>query len=128
MATPQRRRKLSPQAFRLLMLSASFLGVHARLHAQVIGPDTAPPPAQTQAAPPIAAPAVTPAKKSGSWDWLWPSIVALIIVKLFGLVGGLVTLGCYYWLKPKLGTWGAVAASGVIGAVAAIGLLAIIRS
>ena len=57
MATPQRRRKLSPQAFRLLMLSASFLGVHARLHAQVIGPDTAPPPAQTQAAPPVAAPA-----------------------------------------------------------------------
>ena len=57
MATPQRRRKLSPQTFRLLMLSASFLGVHARLHAQVIGPDTAPPPAQTQAAPPVAAPA-----------------------------------------------------------------------
>jgi hypothetical protein len=41
---------------------------------------------------------------------------------------GLVTLGCYYWLKPKLGTWGAVAASGVIGTVAAIGLLAMIRS
>jgi hypothetical protein len=35
-------------------------------------------------------------------------------VKLFGLVGGLVALGSYYWLKPKLGTWGAVAASGVI--------------
>ena len=79
-------------------------------------------------AAPIAAPAATPEKKSGSWDWLWPSIVAVIIVKLFGLVGGLVTLGCYYWLKPKLGTWGAVAASRVIGAVAAIGLLAMIRS
>ena len=64
-------------------------------------------PSQPQApatAAPIAAPAVTRAKKSGSWDWLWPSIVAVIIVKLFGLVGGLVTLGCYYWLKPKLGT------------------------
>ena len=67
-------------------------------------------------------------KKSGSWDWLWPSIVAVIIVKLFGLVGGLVTFGCYYWLKPKLGTWGAVAASGVIGTVAALGLSAMIRS
>ena len=69
----------------------------------------------------------TPEKKSGSWDWLWPSIVAVIIVKLFGLVGGLVTFGCYYWLKPKLGTWGAVAASGVIGVVVAIGLMTMIR-
>jgi hypothetical protein len=77
---------------------------------------------------PVAAPAATPEKKSGSWDWLWPSIVAVIIVKLFGLVGGLVTFGCYYWLKPKLGTWGAVAVSGVIGVVVAIGLvLAMIR-
>ena len=67
-------------------------------------------------------------KKSGSWHWLWPGIVAGIIVKVFGLVGGLVTFGCYYWLKPKLGTWGAVAASGVIGVVVAINLLAIIRS
>ena len=79
-------------------------------------------------AAPIAAPAATPEKKSGSWDWLWPSIVAVIIVKVFGLVGGLVTFGCYYWLKPKLGTWGAIAASGVIGVVVAIGLMAMIRS
>lgn len=86
----------------------------------------APSPSPTPA--PATAPATTPEKKSGSWDWLWPSILAVIIVKLFGLVGGLVTFGCYYWLKPKLGTWGAVAASGVIGAVVAIGLLAMIRS
>ncbi|MFO1279336.1 MAG: hypothetical protein U1F04_07105 [Burkholderiaceae bacterium] len=79
-------------------------------------------------AAPAAAPAPTPEKKSGSWDWLWPSIVAVIIVKVFGLVGGLVTFGCYYWLKPKLGKLGAVAASGTIGVVVAIGLLAIIRS
>jgi cell division protein FtsW (lipid II flippase) len=52
----------------------------------------------------------------------------VIIVKLFGLVGGLVTFGCYYWLKPKLGNWGAVAASGVIGTVVAIGLMAMISS
>lgn len=74
------------------------------------------------------APAVNaPEKKSGTWDWIWPSILAVIIVKLFGLVGGLVTLGSYYMLKPKIGTWGAVAASGVIGAVVAVGLLAMIR-
>jgi hypothetical protein len=69
-----------------------------------------------------------PDKKSSSWDWLWPSIVAIIIVKVFGVVGGLISFGCYYWLKPKLGTWGAVAASGVIGMVVAIGFLALIRS
>lgn len=63
-------------------------------------------PSQSQTpAPAATAPAATPEKKSGSWDWLWPSIVAVIIVKLFGLVGGRVTFGCYYWLKPKLGTW-----------------------
>lgn len=77
---------------------------------------------------PTTAPAVNaPEKKSGTWDWIWPSILAVIIVKLFGLVGGLVTLGSYYMLKPKIGTWGAVAASGVIGAVVAVGLLAMIR-
>lgn len=56
--------------------------------------------------PSTPAPASPPGKKSGSWDWLWPSILAVIIVKLFGLVGGLVAFGSYHWLKPKLGTWG----------------------
>lgn len=79
------------------------------------------------ASAPASAQATTPEKKTGSWDWLWPSILAVIIVKLFGLVGGLVAFGSYYWLKPKLGTWGAVAASGVIGVVVAIGLLAMIQ-
>lgn len=77
---------------------------------------------------PATAPAAKPEKKSNSWDWLWPSIVAVIIVQVIGPVGGLVTLGSYYWLKPKLGTWGAVAASGVIGVVVVIGLMAVIRS
>jgi hypothetical protein len=74
------------------------------------------------------APMTTPTKKSSAWDWLWPSLVAIIIFKVFGVVGGLVSFGCYYGLKPRLGTWGAVAASGVIGMVVAIGLLAVIRS
>lgn len=67
-------------------------------------------------------------KKSSSWDWIWPSIVAVIIVKLFGLVGGLITIGAYYWLKPKLGTWGAAAASGMLGVVAAVGFLTMLRA
>ena len=85
-------------------------------------------PSQPQTPAPATTPVAAPEKKSGSWDWLGPSIVADILVKVFGLVGGLVTFGCYYWLKPKLGTWGAVAASGVIGVVVAIGLMAMIRS
>jgi hypothetical protein len=76
----------------------------------------------------VSAPATTTeVAKPSSWDWIWPSIVAAIIVKAFGLVGGLVTFGCYYWLKPKLGTWGAVAVAGVIGVVVAIGFMAMIR-
>lgn len=62
------------------------------------------------------APTAIPETKSDSWGWLWPYIVTVIIIKFFGIVGGLVTLGCYYWLRPKLGTWDAVIASGVIGA------------
>jgi hypothetical protein len=85
----------------------------------------APAPAPAPAAASIGAPEKA---KSSSWDWIWPSIVAVIIVKLFGLVGGLVTFGCYYWLKPKFGTFGAVAVSGVIGVVVAIGLMAMIRN
>ncbi len=67
-------------------------------------------------------------KKSSSWDWLWPAIAAVVIFRLFGVVGGLVTFGVYYLLKPKLGTWGAVAVAGVIGVVAAIALGAMLRS
>lgn len=89
------------------------------------------PNAPSQSPAPTSAPTTvsttTTEKKSGSWDWIWPSILAVIIVKLFGLVGGLVTFGSYYMLKPKIGTWGAVAASGVIGTVVAVGLLAMIR-
>lgn len=79
----------------------------------------------------FSAPAVIEPKKSTSWDWLWPTIAAVIIVRLFGLVGGvggLVTFGVYYLLKPKFGTWGAVAVAGVIGVVAALALGAMLRT
>lgn len=72
--------------------------------------------------------AVTESKKSTSWDWLWPTLAAAIIVKLFGIAGGIVTFAVYYWLKPKIGTWSAVAVAGVIGVVAAIGLMAVLRA
>jgi hypothetical protein len=70
-------------------------------------------------------PAESHAKKSRSWDWIWPCIVGAIIVKLSGLAGGLVTIGAYYWLKPKLGNW-AVAVSGVLGVAASVGLAALV--
>lgn len=84
------------------------------------------PPSPTSA--PATVEANTPDKKSGSWDWLWPSIMAAIIFKLFGLAGGMVSLGCYYWLKPKLGAWGAITASGIIGIIVAIGFVAMTRN
>lgn len=73
-------------------------------------------------------PTVSEAKKSSSWDWLWPSIAAVIIIRLFGVVGGLVTLGAYYFLKPKLGTWGAVIVASIIGVIAGIVLVAMLRA
>jgi tetratricopeptide (TPR) repeat protein len=67
-------------------------------------------------------PANNAIKKSSSWNWIWPGILGVIIIKLFGPACGLVTIGAFYWLRPKLGTWGAVAASGVLGTVAVVGL------
>jgi hypothetical protein len=67
-------------------------------------------------------------KKGKSWDWLWPTITAVIVVRLFGLVGGLVTLGAFYWLKPNIGTWGAVVVGGVVGVLSAIAFGAMLRA
>ncbi len=70
---------------------------------------------------------ITAQKKNSKWDWVWPVMASAIIFRVFGIAGGLVTIGCYYWLKPKLGAWGAVGASAVIGVVVALGLMAMIR-
>lgn len=73
-------------------------------------------------------PAVNEAKKGNSWEWLWFVIGCSVIFKLFGVAGGLVTIGPYSWLKPKLGTLGAVAVAGVIGVVAVIAFGAMLRA
>ena len=70
----------------------------------------------------------TTKKDNGSWDWLWLGIASFIIVKLFGLVGGLVTFGAYFWLKPRIGVWGAVAAAVALGVISAISLAAALRA
>jgi tetratricopeptide (TPR) repeat protein len=67
-------------------------------------------------------PANNAIKKSSSWNWIWPGFLGVIIIKLFGPACGLVTIGAFYWLRPKLGTWGAVTASGVLGTVVVVGL------
>lgn len=69
----------------------------------------------------------TAQKKPSKWDWVWPVLASAIIFRVIGVAGGLVTICCYYWLKPKLGIWGAVGASTVIGVVVALGLMAMIK-
>lgn len=69
-----------------------------------------------------------PTTKSSFWDWIWPTIAGVIITKLFGIAGALVIFGAYYWLKPKLGIWRAVAASSMAGVVFAVGLAAMLEN
>ena len=59
--------------------------------------------------------------------WICLSIVALVVGKIpiTGLVGGLVTIGAFCFIKLRLVGWRSVAASGVIGIVTAVVLLAI---
>ena len=61
-------------------------------------------------------------------DWIWPTVVIILLMKFFGIAGSLVVIGVYYWLKPKIGIWGAIAVSSVAGIAAAILLTAMIKS
>lgn len=61
-------------------------------------------------------------KKSVWQEWILPSLLTVIIVKLLGIAGGLAAAAAYYWLKPKLGKWGAIAVSSALGVIAAVGL------
>lgn len=69
-----------------------------------------------------------PTTKSSFWDLIWPTIAGAITAKLFGIVGALVIFGAYFWLKPKLGVWGAVAASSVAGVAFAVGLAVMLEN
>lgn len=69
-----------------------------------------------------------PTTKSRFWDWIWPTVAGVIVAKLFGIAGALVIFGAYYWLKPKLGAWGAVASSCVAGVVFAVGLAVMLEN
>jgi len=60
------------------------------------------------------------AGNASSWDWILPAVVAALLGKFLGLLGGLIAFGGYYWLKPKIGALGAVAASVGLGFVVTI--------
>ena len=70
----------------------------------------------------LATPADNSKKRSYRWRWLWYSIVGVIIAKLFGFAGCIITIGAYYWLKSKMGTWPAVAIAGTFGLITTISL------
>ena len=71
--------------------------------------------------------AIEPSVQLDTRLWICLSIVALVVgkVPITGLLGGLVTIGAYCFFKSRLVGWRSVAASGVIGIVTAVVLLAI---
>lgn len=69
--------------------------------------------------------ATGPEKPNSSWDWLLPTIVGFVLVKLSGLLGVLICFGAYYFLKPKIGTWGAIAASAGIVVITGMAITAL---
>ncbi len=68
------------------------------------------------------------AQKPNRWIWIWYSIVGMLIAKIFSPVGAVITIGAFYWLKPKLGVWWAGAASSVLGTVVAVGLFVMLKN
>jgi hypothetical protein len=65
--------------------------------------------------------------KETSGGWIWPSITSYFIFRYVGIVGGIVVLVSYYLIKPKLGTWGAVAVSTILAIVAVMLATTLIR-
>ncbi|WP_018402693.1 hypothetical protein [Marinobacter gelidimuriae] len=61
------------------------------------------------------------AKKPSRWGWIIPGIIGMILAKTLGLIGGLVTIGSYFWLQPKIGTLGSILLSAVLGGASGIG-------
>lgn len=56
-------------------------------------------------------------KPSSTWALILLVIICLVMIKVLGFVGALVTFGAYYWLKPKIGVLGAIILSTVLGLV-----------
>ena len=67
------------------------------------------------------APAIVSCERLDARHWACLSLIALAVgnIRFTGLFGSIVTIGAYYFIKPKLLGWRSVAASGVIGIVSA---------
>lgn len=68
-------------------------------------------------------------RTNGKWyDFIWPSLVGVLLAKLFGLIGALAAMGIYFGVKPRLGTAGAVVLSAIGGAAVAFIAAQLLRS
>lgn len=56
---------------------------------------------------------------------LVPVVIGIVITKLLGLVGGLVSFGLYIILRPKMGALTAALVSAILGAATAVILASI---
>lgn len=65
-------------------------------------------------------------KAPSSWGWVIPGIIGMILAKTLGLIGGLVTIGSYFWLQPKIGTLGSIVLSAVLGIASGVGVAMLI--
>lgn len=62
-------------------------------------------------------------KAPSAWAWVLPGAIGVILAKTLGLVGGLITIGSYFWLQPKIGTLRSTLLSAVLGIASGIGLV-----
>ena len=53
-------------------------------------------------------------------------LCALILVKTVGFFGALVSFVSYFWLEPKIGVFGALACSVILGVAVGLGITALI--
>jgi hypothetical protein len=67
----------------------------------------------------------TPSATGKLYSILMPAVIGIVITKLLGLVGGLITVGLYFILRSKIGALAAAVISPIIGAVVAVLLVSI---
>lgn len=56
-------------------------------------------------------------EKTSMWEKLFVAIIFVTSFKLFGVLGGVVSIICYYSIKPRLGSF----VAGVIALIVAFG-------